>query len=231
MFIFIVFSSHFSVKIPGPFSYLIFYLVVFGCFLISLFYRWVGRLRTVGIQRGGGQEVEDLSNLPPDDHSRRSSEGDLDFATMQRHQLSPRYDDNDGMPSPYSGTSSYSSYAGGSSIPSTPGSGSFTPGYPYSPGVYGSGFASGAPSPRAMGLGALSSMSLNGSTYSTPRSVTAGLPEDEEDDRAYGPQSAGKRVDADMEGVRIVGMDVEVEEDGKRKEDVERGVGKMDVDV
>lgn len=143
---------------------------------------------------------------------------------MQR----PRCDDNDGMPSPYSGTSSYSSYAGGSSIPSTPGSGSFTPGYSY---VYGSGFTSGAPSPKAMGLGALSSMSLNGSTYSTPRSVTVGLPEDEEDDRAYRPQSVGKRVDADVDGVRIVGMDIEVEEDGKRKEDMERSVGKMDVDV
>ncbi|KAF9464914.1 transcription factor Opi1-domain-containing protein [Collybia nuda] len=188
---------------------------------------WVSRLRTVGIQRGGGQEAEDLPLPPPGRHSRGNSDGDLEFGNALRHRRgassSSQFDDNDGMPSPYSGASSYSSYTGGSSIPSTPGAGSYTPGYSYTHGGYG-----GAPSPGAS-LSALGSMSLNGSRYSTPRSVTTTLP-DEDDDRAYiGP---GKRDDGGNEGVRIAGMDIEVQDDPKHKEDAELGVGvgKMEVD-
>ncbi|KAG6823784.1 hypothetical protein H0H93_003084, partial [Arthromyces matolae] len=135
------------------------------------------------------------------------------------------------MPSPYSGASSYSSYAGGSSVPSTPGLGTQTPTYIYS---------KGAASPNVMGLG-LSSMSLLDAAHlhGTPRSVVGALP----DDVSVDPEGVLiKQVRRDGHGlgeevedqVKIVGKDVGGErEDGgleEIEEDVPPVAGKMDVD-
>ncbi|TFK66239.1 Opi1-domain-containing protein [Pluteus cervinus] len=128
---------------------------------------WVGRLRTVGIQRGepeaGANPATDIELAPP---------GEFDFSSHRRgslhslHSLNSQYDEHE-MPSPYSGSSTTYSYAGGS-VPSTPGGGAYSPVY-----------AGAASPPPGLGLG-LSAMSL-GSKYSTPRSVIVGLPSEEGD--------------------------------------------------
>lgn len=75
-----------------------------------------------------------------------------------------------------------------------------------------------------MGLGA---MSLNGSNYSTPRSVAGGLPDEEEESAERGRADAlnTNAKEKSMEEVKIVGMDVEVGGEGESA-----GPGKMDVD-
>ncbi|KAJ3511069.1 hypothetical protein NLJ89_g4307 [Agrocybe chaxingu] len=179
---------------------------------------WVGRLRTVGIQRGAQEGEDDADG------------SELDFPPSSSHRMRHRrtdssqsaYDDQDigsGMPSPFfSGASTN----WGSSIPSTPG-GAYTP-------VNSSfSYAGNASSPGAIHI-PIGSMSL-GSRYNTPKSAVVGLPDEEEE----GEDEAGRRVEK-MEvvntkpveragGVKVVGVDAGIEEDG------ERGIQKMDVDV
>ncbi|KAG6907646.1 hypothetical protein DXG01_008096 [Tephrocybe rancida] len=194
---------------------------------------WVGRSRTVGLQRG--ERTEGTTSPPSHDRQMDDPEMELDFTNLRHRRVASfgsqfdEMDAMDAMPSPYSG-SSYSSYAGGSSVPSTPGAGTHTPVYAYSSNVQ----VGGAASPIHMGLG-LSSMTLSGSAYRTPKSVTGGLPEEGDADESHSaPQEevrdVPQRKEQTVEEVKIVGMDVEGEaEDGVREKD---GVlGKMDVDV
>ncbi|KAF5386092.1 hypothetical protein D9615_002180 [Tricholomella constricta] len=93
---------------------------------------WVGRFRTVGLQRGTRQVGAEgtSSSAANGDQEMEGSEYELQFAYMRhRRGTSSKslFDDHDGMPSPFSGDSSYLSYAGGSSMPSTPGAGAYTP--------------------------------------------------------------------------------------------------------
>ena len=179
-------------------------------FLWSPLFSWVGRLRTVGIQRGA-QEGED------------TEASEFEFGEHMQHRRtgstqSIPYDDHDaGMPSPFF---SGSSTNWGSSIPSTPGGGAHTPAY---------GFAGGAPSPSAMAMAIpIGAMSLN-SRYNTPKSVAASLPEEEEEEGADDPPpptgavGANAKLPERLGAVRVVGMDAE--------DDGARGVQKMDVDV
>ncbi|KAF8961993.1 transcription factor Opi1-domain-containing protein [Flammula alnicola] len=150
---------------------------------------WVGRLRTVGIQRGA-QEGEDTEE----------SEFDSQSTTTQFDDTH----DGGGMPSPFF---SGSSTNWGSSIPSTPGAGRIRRGMP-----------------GAIPIGA---MSL-GSRYSTPKSVLAGLPGEEERGGRVKEVVLGANVNVKVQGrvgeVTVVGVDGEIEEE-------EKGVQKMDVDV
>ncbi|KAG6840167.1 hypothetical protein C0991_008462 [Blastosporella zonata] len=179
---------------------------------------WVGRFRTVGIQRG---------ERPDDDTNHQDPEMELDFTSLHHRRLGSfgsQIDDGDGMPSPYSGTSSYSSYAGGSSVPSTPGAGTHTPVYTYARS------AGGTTSPVPMGLG-LSSMTLGGSAYGTPKSMAGGLPDETSDPDESMNATVIRGKEESLEEVKIVGMDVEGEaEDGPVLEDdtVSR---KMDIDA
>ncbi|KAG6907647.1 hypothetical protein DXG01_008097 [Tephrocybe rancida] len=189
---------------------------------------WVGRFRTVGLQRG--ERTEGTASPPSHDRQMDDPEMELDFTNLRHRRVASfgsQLDEMDAMPSPYSG-SSYSSYAGGSSVPSTPGAGTHTPVYAYSSNV------GGAASPIHMGLG-LSSMTLSGSAYGTPKSVAGGLPEEGDADESRSEQQeevqdVPQRKEQAVEEVKIAGMDVEGEtEDGVRKQD---GVsGKMDVDI
>lgn len=167
-------------------------------------FRWVGRLRTVGIQRGA-QEGEDLEDAP---------EFEFGIPESQKFQhrrtgSSASYDDQElDMPSPF--FSGASSTAWGSSIPSTPGG-------PNSNGKNGfgfGGFAGNAPSPGANSI-PLGSMSL-ASRYNTPKSVGVDLP-DVEEERGNG------KVAERAGDVRVAGVDGEVDE-------VKSGQ-KMDVDA
>ncbi|PPQ65689.1 hypothetical protein CVT24_012107 [Panaeolus cyanescens] len=164
---------------------------------------WVGRLRTVGIQRGAqeGEDVEDGS--------------EFEFGVPESQKFGHRrtgsaasYDDQElDMPSPF--FSGASSTAWGSSIPSTPGG-------PNSNGKNGcgyGGFAGSAPSPSANSI-PIGSMSL-ASRYNTPKSVVVDLP-DVEEERGNG------KVSERGGDVRVVGVDEDV---GELK-----GVQKMDVD-
>ncbi|KAG5651080.1 hypothetical protein H0H81_009968 [Sphagnurus paluster] len=199
---------------------------------------WVGRLRTVGLQRGerqgeGDGEGEDAPPAPPNgDQPAGRRDFELDFARMRHRRVASsgsQFDDMDGMPSPFSGASSSYSYAGGSSVPSTPGPGSYTPIYTYANGGAAANGGAHPPNMNVMGLG-LSAMTLGGdSAYGTPRSVAGGLPEEEEDEEKLVGEirNKGRR----LEEVKIVGMDVEEEaEDGAGRGDG-TAPGKMDVDV
>lgn len=180
--------------------------------------RWVGRLRTVGIQRPSSQEgaaAED-GDPPSSNASAFGDETDPEIESTQNgghrrvNSIASSFDDSD------AGTSfSGSSYVGGSSVPSTPGfsSGSYG-GY-----VYGGGSAN----PAVIGLEA---MNLSGSRpkFRAPMSSVVGLPGEEES--VVSIIGNGKGVDTD---VKIVGMDLEVGE-GFRTESAEREFGQMDVD-
>ncbi|KAG6830240.1 hypothetical protein H0H87_008797 [Tephrocybe sp. NHM501043] len=186
---------------------------------------WVGRFRTVGLQRG--ERTEDSASSSSRGQPVDDAEMELDFTNLRHRRVASfgsQLDEGDAMPSPYSGTSSYSSYAGGSSVPSTPGAGSHTPVYPYSQSV------GGAASPIHMGLG-LSSMTI-GSAYGTPRSLVGVLPDDvgEPADEGDVPPNTGRKEQS-VEEVKIAGMDVEGDvEDGTapREDAVSRN---MDVDT
>ncbi|TFK39596.1 transcription factor Opi1-domain-containing protein [Crucibulum laeve] len=174
---------------------------------------WVGRFRTVGLQRGI-QEGDETDT------------SEFDFPGIgtsgQRHRRTgsaqSQFDEHD-LPSPF--FSGSSSTAWGSSIPSTPG-GSYTP-YPY---------AGNAPSPIANGIGA---MTL-GSRYSTPKSVMVELPEEDmvaaEESKATVALAdnnacvTGKGADLSLPRgeVKVVGVDSDTDEGG-------REVQNMDVDV
>jgi hypothetical protein len=187
--------------------------------ILNLFNRWVGRLRTVGIQSASSQEGEATHEDGNPTSSNAStfggSETDHEFEPTSSighrrvNSIASSLDGSDaGISSPLSG----SSYAGGSSVPSTPG---FTSrgcelGYiytarPTSPGVIGL---------DAMNLGSKSRLS-------TPRSSVVLL---DEDDHGVG-RVAGKKKGFDGD-VKIVGMDVEV---GAWMDGEESGF-KMDVD-
>ncbi|RDB15952.1 Transcriptional repressor OPI1 [Hypsizygus marmoreus] len=201
---------------------------------------WVGRFRTVGIQRGATRESGDETS-PSTPHGNQNPEGleqELEFAHVTMHrrvETSGSQFDDDGMHSPYSGASSYSSYAGGSSFPSTPGAGTYTPAYAYAAGQYAAAsgmYAGSAPSPDAVHLG-LGSMTLSSSTFSTPRSMAGALPDEGEDgeDSMLGQETLGpgKSRPGGVEEVKIVGMDVELGESGEQEDG--KGSGKMDVDA
>lgn len=128
--------------------------------------------------------------------------------------------------------SSNTSTTWGSSIPSTPGGGAYTPGgggfssTAGAAGAYGSAYNTngggasfekgfGRQSPGAIPIGA---MSLT-SRYNTPRSVAAGLPEEEEEEG----NEAEKPSAMPRGEVRIV--------DSAYVDNDERGIEKMDVDV
>ncbi|KAG6883799.1 hypothetical protein C0993_003670 [Termitomyces sp. T159_Od127] len=186
---------------------------------------WVGRFRTVGLQRAPSTEenATGLSAVRDGD-----PEMELDFSSLRHRRVlsfGSVADETDAMPSPYSGTSSYSSFAGGSSIPSTPGAGTQTPMYAY---------ARGTASPNPMGLG-LSSMTLLDSAFGTPKSVSGALPDDVDVDdlRAAATGASGGGKERSSENVKIAGMDVQGEaEDGARARVGDDAVlGKMDVDV
>jgi hypothetical protein len=192
--------------------------------LITLFNRWVGRLRTVGIQRASSQEgeatPEDGNPTPSNANTFGGSETDNEIEPTSNighrrvNSIASSFDGSDaGMSSPLSG----SSYAGGSSVPSTPG-------FTSAPHVHG-GFELGCvytaqpTSPGAMGLDA---MNLGGrSRCSTPRSSVLGLLD--EGQGLCRLTSKKKGFDGD---VKIVGMDVEV---GAGTDGEENGL-KMDVD-
>ncbi|KAG6895467.1 hypothetical protein C0992_001114 [Termitomyces sp. T32_za158] len=182
---------------------------------------WVGRFRTVGLQRAESTEGNVTGSSSAHDGA---PEMELDFSALRHRRVlsfGSQADESDAVPSPYSGTSSYSSFAGGSSIPSTPGAGTQTPVYAYS---------RGTASPNLMGLG-LSSMTLLDSAFGTPKSAAGVLPDDVDvnDSRAAGA-AVGRGKEHGLEEVKIVGMDVEGEtEDGTRLRD-HTVSGKMDVD-
>ncbi|KAG5640409.1 hypothetical protein DXG03_008775 [Asterophora parasitica] len=190
---------------------------------------WVGRFRTVGLQRGERQADPDSG--PPSgtdgDMDMEGSEFELEFTRMRHRRGASSgslFDDRDGMPSPFSGSSSYSSYAGGS-VPSTPDVGAYVPMHAYS--QSGGASAQNLPSLNAMGLG-LSAMSLNGSRYGTPRSVAGRLPDEDElqEERVV---RQGK--EAELQEVKIVGMDVEGEAEDGADQGGDKAPGKMDVDA
>ena len=166
-----------------------------------LLYRWVGRLRTVGIQRpssqGGGAHEENASTLDGSetDHDQdpeHDTEVELQGGHRRVNSVTSSVDDSDaGMSSSFSGSSYFGS--GGSSVPSTPGVTSF----------------------EAMHLGE------GGTRFSTPKSSAVGLA----DDDAGTMRAAGKYVDRGVV-VKIVGMDVG---EGEGEERAREG-GNMDVD-
>jgi transcriptional repressor OPI1 len=184
---------------------------------IYLINSWVGRLRTVGIQRASSQEgvpVEDggppSSNASALDGSETDPEIELTQNSGHRrvNSIASSFDESDAGTT-FSGSSSY---AGGSSVPSTPG---FSSG----PHIHnGYVYAGGPGSPGVMGLEA---MNLGGSRsrISTPKNSVVGLL-DEDDEESIGK---GRGVDG---SIKIVGMDVEVGE-GTGRGDEERG---MDID-
>ncbi|KAF9472445.1 Opi1-domain-containing protein [Pholiota conissans] len=207
---------------------------------------WVGRLRTVGIQRGA-QEGEDISDhdmaaefgFPQPEqlrHRRNESTTSTAFSDPDaEHDADHDIDHEPSSPVFSSNTST----TWGSSIPSTPGGGTYTPGgggfsssAGAAPGTYSSACSSsgarasfekgyagyaGAPSPGAIPIG---SMSL-ASRYNTPKSVAVGLPEEEEEG-AEG-EDAVKTGSTVIGEVRIV--------DAAYEDSEERGIQKMDVDV
>jgi hypothetical protein len=196
----------------------------------SVFSSWVGRLRTVGIQRGA-QEGEDIPEhdiaaefgFPHPEHIRHRRAGSATstaFSDLDAEHDADR--DVDIPSSPF--FSSNASTTWGSSIPSTPGGGTYTPGgggFGSTAGGYNEGASyeksyAGAPSPGAIPIGAMSLASR----YNTPRSVVAGLPEEEEE--AEGDEG-DKSGSVTVREVRVV--------DGTEEEGEERGVQKMEVDV
>ncbi|KAF8797355.1 Opi1-domain-containing protein [Phlegmacium glaucopus] len=157
---------------------------------------WVGRLRTVGIQRGT-QEVEDADTSEFEFSLRNNRRG------HHRSGSSSQFDEHDLPSSPY--LSGSSSTAWGSSIPSTPGGDTYTPAY-----------VGSAPSLCAIPIGA---MSLS-SRYNTPRSGNMTLPDEEEEEEEEEVGTNGRRNDSfgvvnrktqEREGgggqVRVVGVD------------------------
>ncbi|KNZ77247.1 hypothetical protein J132_05957 [Termitomyces sp. J132] len=185
---------------------------------------WVGRFRTVGLQRG--ERTEDNATGSSFTHGGDPAM-ELDFSSLQHRRVlsfSSQADESDVLPSPYSGTSSYSSYAGGSSIPSTPGAGTQTPVYVYS---------RETASPNLMGLG-LSSMTLIDSAFGTPKSVVSGLPDDMDPDDSGAIRSVSsvvKEKEQNLDEIKIVGTDVEVEAEDRADFKADAMSGKMDVDV
>lgn len=200
---------------------------------------WVGRLRTVGIQRGA-QEGEDTPEhdiaaefgFPHPKHIRHRRAGSTTSTAFSDPDAEHDADRDVDIPSsPF--FSSNASTTWGSSIPSTPGGGTFTPGgggFGFTAGAaggyntvnggasYEKGYASyaGAPSPGAIPIGAMSLASR----YNTPRSVVVGLPEEEEEAEGDEGDKSGSVI------VREVRVVEGTEEDGE-----ERGVQKMEVDV
>ncbi|KAF8225743.1 Opi1-domain-containing protein [Tricholoma matsutake] len=162
---------------------------------------WVGRLRTVGIQRPSSQEgaaAED-GDPPSSNASAFGDETDPEIESTQNgghrrvNSIASSFDDSD------AGTSfSGSSYVGGSSVPSTPGfsSGSYG-GY-----VYGGGSAN----PAVIGLEA---MNLSGSRpkFRAPMSSVVGLPGEEES--VVSIIGNGKGVDTDSAEREFGQMDVD----------------------
>ncbi|KAG6877916.1 hypothetical protein C0993_002402 [Termitomyces sp. T159_Od127] len=185
---------------------------------------WVGRFRTVGLQRAPSTTENATGSSSVRDGD---PEMELDFSSLRRVlSFSSVADETDSMPSPYSSASSYSSFAGGSSIPPTPGAGTQTPMYAY---------ARGTASPNPMGL-RLSSMTLLDSAFGTPKSISEALPDDVDVDdlraAATGAGGGGGKEHG-LENVKIVGMDVAGEtEDGARARVGDDAVsGKIDVDM
>lgn len=151
--------------------------------------RWVGRLRTVGIQRGTQQTEDDISEFEfPNRSERGASSSQLDEPDVP---CSPNF---------FSTSSSSSSTTWGSSIPSTPGGGgTFTPGY-----------VGGAPSPGAMMI-PIGAMSLS-SRYNTPRSSIMTLPgEEEEEEEGDGDVKKREREGCGVVEEKGLEMDVDVD--------------------
>lgn len=219
--------------------------------------RWVGRLRTVGIQRGTQQQVEDVTadtsefELSHHSSSRRShhqhshSHQHPHQHSHQHHQHHHRhhrsgssisqFDEHDMMLLPFLSGSSSSSTVWGS-IPSTPGGGTFTP-----PVVY-----AGSSSPGGTTSIPIGAMSL-ASRYSTPRSGILTLPDEEEEEQEGEGEEEGeegavvgmmrkkdrKKMEKEEGGggggqVRVIGVDSGMEGEGEEEED---RLQKMDVDV
>ena len=186
----------------------------------------------MGIQRGasspeGGTPADGgpSSDVSTFDGCETDLEMELPQGSGHRrvNSLASSFDESDAGAS-FSGSSSY---AGGSSVPSTPG-------YTSGPHVHGDGYGlgyiygNGSASPGVIGL---EEINLGGSKsrFSTPRSSILGLPDEDEGVEVgvgMGKVTAGrgKVVDGD---VKIVGMDVEVGEAAGR--DVGE-MGRMDVD-
>ncbi|KAF8194989.1 transcription factor Opi1-domain-containing protein [Pholiota molesta] len=197
---------------------------------------WVGRLRTVGIQRGA-HEGEDIPEhdiatefgFPRPEHTRHRRAGSATSTAFSDLDAEHDADRDPDIPSsPF--FSSNASMTWGSSIPSTPGGGTYTPGgggFGSAAGGYNAvnegasyekSYASyaGAPSPGAIPIGAMSLASR----YNTPRSVVAGLPEEEEEAEGDEGDKSGSVI---VREVRVV--------DGAEEDGEERGVQKMEVDV
>ena len=183
--------------------FLLFKIVSFS-YIYILTSRWVGRLRTVGIQRGTQAEdatddsISEFEFPPRSEHHHGSSASSTQFEDHEDHDMFSS--------SFVSGSSS--STVWGSSIPSTPREGNTcTP---------------GTSSPGAIPIGA---MSLS-SKYNTPRSVISMLPDEEEEEEAEAEMKAnvvnGKAQESGGQ-VRVIDVDSGIE--GEEKE------VKMDVDV
>lgn len=156
-----------------------------------------------------GEEPEDDEfQLPERMRHRRTDSAQSDF------------NDTDGTTSPFFSSSSASNW--GSSIPSTPGGGTFTPAY--------SSYAGNAPSPGAIPIGAMSLASR----YSTPKSTTATLPEDDSElsvgaghEIPTSTRSVHPKIYDSVQDVRVKVYNAESD----IEHDSERGVQKMEVDV
>lgn len=126
------------------------------------------------------------------------------------------FNDMDGATSPFFSSSSASNW--GSSIPSTPGGGTFTPVY--------SSYAGNAPSPGAIPIGAMSLASR----YNTPKSVNTTLPEEDSEssaghDVSISARSAHSKVYDRLRDVKVYNAESDIEHDS------ERGLQKMEVDA
>ena len=167
--------------------------------------RWVGRLRTVGLQRDTQQEettatseFEFLQRTDQHHHHRdRSGSSSTQFDEADQ--------DNNMPSSPFFSASS--TVWGSNSIPSTPARGTFTPVYA----------GSGGTASPAMTI-PIGAMSLS-SRYETPRSGILSLADEEEEVGVEGERDGMVKQDESGQVRDIVGD----EEDGK-------GL-KMDVDV
>ena len=201
--------------------FLFVYCSFFFHLLIIFILRWVGRLRTVGIQRDaqleeGSDTSESFEFLQQGSDEQQEHRRDRSGGSTTQFEEP----DQDVPSSPFF---SASSTVWGSSIPSTPVRGTVTP-------VYAGGGGGGTVSPgMTIPIGA---MSLS-SRYGTPRSLSLADEEEEKEEEEGGGDGMVKKNDLGVAArkgswkVRVVGGEVEEEEE---EEEEENGL-KMDVDV